>query len=389
MKDTASRPVRSADEVLLDEAEREVAGEGLPTTIGGYRRRRLLTYDALSTTWVGWHVTSGTPAWISVLRPRWRHRPLMVRRFLESVAVAPLRGLEVVGDAELPIRCLRTPGTPVAELIPQAGEAPVSLPLRASIFAHGLDGLAGLHGAGRTLGAPIENWLTVGAEGPGLVDRMSFGPPTVPTEEVQNLARIIVDLAPEAPDPIATLARTWCALPPPSARDGARLVSRAMASHLAWLRHQLVRSRRHRTRGGRIGRLSRLLRRLNDVQAPPVGCACLGIDSAGREVHVESDGERLRGGARELGTHANLPVVWSSAHGLDPVASRILVRVWSGCRGDDKERAARAHDELGVNAVDPLFFVRWLRAARRLRSARLLLNAESSVRLLPAVHPGS
>jgi hypothetical protein len=332
-----------------------------------------------------WHIATGKSAWLSVLRPRWRHRPMMVRRFLEPVAAPQLRGFDVVGDADLPTRCLRMPGTPVAELVPQSGEAPVSLPLRASIFAHGLDGLAGLHGASRTLGGSIENWLTIGTEGPRLVDRVPFGAASVPAEEVRDLARVIVDLAPEARDPIATLARTWCELPPPSARDGAHLVSRAMASHLAWLRHQLVRSRRHHTRGSRIGRLSRLLRRLDGIQVPPVGSACLGINATGLAVCVESDGQQLRGGAREADSCAPLPVVWSPDQGLDPVASRILVRAWSACRGDAKRQADEVHRKLGATAVAPMLFVRWLRAARQLRSARLLLNAESRVRVVPSV----
>jgi hypothetical protein len=43
------------------------------------------------------------------------------------------------------------------------------------------------------------------------------------------------------------------------------------------------------------------------------------------------------------------------------------------------------HRKLGATAVAPMLFVRWLRAARQLRSARLLLNAESRVRVVPSV----
>ena len=101
MDDTARRPSMGDDNALLDGAEREVASEGLPLTIGGYRRGRLLTYDALSTTWVVWHIATGKSAWLSVLRPWWRHRPLMVRRFLEPVAAPQLRGFDVVGNLSL------------------------------------------------------------------------------------------------------------------------------------------------------------------------------------------------------------------------------------------------------------------------------------------------
>jgi len=103
------------------------------------------------------------------------------------------------------------------------------------------------------------------------------------------------------------------------------------------------------------------------------------------EVHVESDGTLLRGGTREEGTTLALPIVWSPEQGLDPVASRILVRAWSASRGDAKGQAERAHQALGASAIEPKLFVRWLRAARQLRSARLLLNAESRVRVVPAV----
>ena len=70
------------DALLLQSAESATAGDGVPATIGRLRRRRLLHHDALSTTWEAWDIQTGQPAWLRVLRPRWREVPAMVRRFL-------------------------------------------------------------------------------------------------------------------------------------------------------------------------------------------------------------------------------------------------------------------------------------------------------------------
>ncbi len=273
MDNVSHKDRTDSDRTLLHVAERAVAGEGLPTTIGGYRRGRLLTYDALGTVWSAWHLASGTPAWLAVLRPRWIHQPAMVRRFLTVEAMPSVRGFSVLDAAVCPACVLRSPGTPVGDIVPQGDEPPVTLPLRASVFAHGIAALAVLHERSKSLGGPVADWLTLGSDGPQVVYRAPFHAPFTPAEEVQELARVILALAPEAQDPIATLAHAWVECPPPSARDGEVLVARAMASHLAWLRHQLVRSRRNATRGSRVARLSRLLRRLHRVKATPLGRA--------------------------------------------------------------------------------------------------------------------
>jgi hypothetical protein len=373
-----------SDVHLLGQVERALAGEGLEATIGPYRRRKLLAYDALSTTWSAWNVQTGKAAWVQVLRPRWWQRPSMVRRFSDVTSPAPLRGFTWLTGCDVPVRVLEEPGIPLRELVPVPGEDPVSLPLRAAVFAHGLQGLAALHGAERSVGGDIRDWLTVGAAGPRIVDRWPFASECTPEADIRDLARSIVDLAPASSDPIVTLARTWCERPPPSASDGTHLVARAMASHLAWLRHQLVRSRRHHTRGGRIGRLSRLVRRLEAVGLPPVGTACLAVRSDELPLMVWSDGEELRGGPASAPDPAQLPVVWSRAQGLDPVASRLLLRGWSAARETPEASEAIDRGSGATGGIPAEMVARWLKACRRLRSARLLLNAEAKVRMVPA-----
>lgn len=390
MSTTKGRPVgasHQSDRDLLVSAERAAAADGLPVTLGGCRRRRLLGWDALSTTWSAWDVRTGAPVWIQVLRPAWATHPPMVRRFVEAESSAGVRSFVPLVGAALPARVLVRPGTPLRELSPRDSEEPVGLPLRAAILAHGLEGLAALHRDERGLGGDLRDWLTVSRAGPRLVDRVAFGASFDSHRDLQRLSEAVLELAPHARDPIAALARTWCERPPPDAADGAMLVVRAMATHLAWLRHQLVRSRRSRTRRTRLGRLSRLIRRLEGVQAPPVGEACLAVGAEGQHVRVWSDGETMRGGAAlpgHIDVHAGeLPVVWSAAGGLDPVAGRLLVRAWSSAhQGLHQAEAERVQDALGSRAVAPELFVRWLKAARRLRSARLLLDAESRVRVV-------
>ena len=374
-----------SDRALLLDAERAAADTGLPSTLAGHRRRHLLGFDALSTTWSGWSVEQGTPVWLQVLRPRWVGHPTMVRRFVEARAPAGVAAFSPVDGAVLPTRVLRQPGTPLRELAPQPGEDPVCLPVRAAIFAHALAGLAAVHATGRGVGPGVADWVVVRPAGPMVVDRLPFAEPPDPERDLRELAAAVLALGPAAQDPLATLARTWAERAPPSAHDGGVLVARAMASHLAWLRHQLVRSRRSHTRGHRLGGLSRLLRRLEQVQAPPLGIACLATLGHDQQVLVESDGRVLRGGPVVAGHPRDLPLVWSADGGLDPVAGRLLLRAWAQCQGADRAAADAIQAALGPRAVAPTHFVRWLKAARRLRSGRLLLDAEARVRVLPPV----
>ena len=370
-----------ADRGLLEEAERAMAGHGLPAAPGGFRRHQLLAWDALSTCWSGWDLATGAPVWLSILRPRWLGHPAMLRRFWESPVAAGTRCFSPHRNGELPLRTVIRPGTTLRELTPLSGEDEVSLPLRASILAHGLQGLAGLHQQKRGVGGSVRDWLVVAPEGPRLIDRHAFCAAFDPAHELMELAASVVALAPNARDPIATLARAWCERPPPSAEDAGELASRAMATHLAWLRHELVRTRRSRIRGDRLGRLSRLIRRLDRVQHPPVGEACLAVGPDGQLVRVWSDGQTLRGGRSVAGAGEALPVIWSAEEGLDPVACRLLIRGWSQRDGRCAQTAA-AQAALGERATDPTLFIRWLKASRRLRSARLLLDAEARVRVV-------
>ncbi len=361
-----------SDRALLREAERAMAGHGLPATVGGFRRHQLLAWDALSTCWSGWDLDSGAPVWMSILRPRWLGHPAMVRRFWEAPDASGTRCFS---------RTVIRPGTTLRELTPVSGEDDVSLPLRASILAHGLQGLAGLHKQKRGVGGSVRDWLVVAPGGPRLVDRHAFCAAFDPTWDLTELAASVLALAPTARDPIAALARAWSERPPPSAEDAGELAARAMATHLAWLRHELVRTRRSRIRGDRLGRLSRLIRRLDRVQMPPVGEACLAVGADGDQFRVWSDGRILRGGRLVTGDGASLPVIWSAEEGLDPVAGRLLIRGWSQRDGHCAQTDA-AQAALGERATDPALFIRWLKASRRLRSARLLLDAEARVRVV-------
>jgi len=365
------------DVALLESAERATAADGVPTTLARLRRRRLRHHDALSTTWEAWDTESGRPALLKVLRPRWRAVPAMVRRFERQTNHAALCAFGPCNPAPIHHRVLDSPGIPLSAVFPLSDEPAVSLPERAAAFAFGLAGLQTLHADSRSLGAPVAEWLTVGPAGPRLLDTDHFGAPFDPHADLRSLADAVLRLAPEATDPIATLARTWTERPPPTADDAAVLVRRAMAAHLARLRHQLARSRRMDHKAHRLGHLSRLLGRLAAVERPPVGSACLAVTDDGLHVMVRSDGRTLLGGPVPSPVHEELPLVWSADGGLDPVAARLLMRAWSQRQTGQDDRREAVHAALGSSATDAGLVVRWLSAARRLRSARLLLDAEA------------
>jgi len=368
---------QTTDAGLLDAAEKSSAADGVPTTLAGLRRRRLRHYDVLSTTWDAWDIATGRAVWLKVLRPRWREMPSMVRRFEHTTPADEVRSFAPCVSSPVPHRVLQVPGTPLSAVQPVSGELAVSLPERTAALAHGLAGLHALHSRGRSLGLDLADWLTLGPHGPRLVDADQFDAVASPEDDLRSLALAVHLLAPQAVDPIATLARTWVERPPPTADDGAVLLRRAMAAHLAWLRHQLARSRRIDHKARRVGQLSRLLTRLADVQCPPEGSACLSVSEDGVYVMVHSDGRTLVGGPVPSPVHAELPLVWSQDGGIDPVAARLLMRAWSQRRRGRSNRMAEVQQALGEAAVDSELFARWLSAARRLRSARLLLDAEA------------
>ena len=367
----------ASDAFLLQCADLATAADGVPRTIGRLRRRRLLHHDALSTTWEAWDTQTGQPAWLRVLRPRWREVPALVRRFERHSPATDLLGFEPCVPGPLPHRVLRTPGVPLSAVHPLAEEPGMSLPDRAASLAFGLAGLQALHAQERCLGVPVAEWLLVGPRGPRLVDADHFGAPDDPHADLRSLGEAVVRMAPDATDPIASLARTWADRPPPTADDGAILVGRAMAAHLAHLRHQLARARRVDHKARRVARLSRLLARLSAVERPPVGSACLAVTGDGMHVMVHSDGRSVVGGPVPSPVHEELPLVWSVDGGLDPVAARLLMRAWSQRAQGDESRRAAVQEALGDAATDAELWGRWLSAARRLRSARLLLDAEA------------
>ncbi len=372
-----------ADATLLHDAEVATAGHSLPPDLAGVRRTHLMAYDPLSTTWAGWDLTTGTPAWLRVLRPQWQGHPGMDRRFVSGLS--PIAGLRVwtSGRAHgLPFFRLSAPGVPLRMLLPEGADPPFSLPERAIWFARGIDGLLVLHRHGRGLAGPIADQLTLGTDGPRLVDLDAFAKTVDPLHDLADLARTLLSLAPDAHDPLSALAHAWSTTPPPSIDDAAVLLQRAMAVHLVGLRHGLARSRRADTRRNRIGRLSRLVARLTLTSSPPTGRACVAVLPDDSLLMVDASPDRLVAGPVARPDVPPPHLVWSAASGIDPNAVRLVLRAWAS-RPPEREPARLAvQQQLGAAAVDPSWVVQWLSAARRLRSARLLLDAEHRIHLV-------
>ena len=73
------------DARLIALRELELAHQALPPTIDGVRRVRLLTTDAISTTWEGWSLDGGERMLMRCMRPRWKGDPVMIRRMGQDV----------------------------------------------------------------------------------------------------------------------------------------------------------------------------------------------------------------------------------------------------------------------------------------------------------------
>lgn len=363
------------DHTLWDAAVRAAAKAELPPVVGGVRLRGLLSWDPLSTTWAGWDTRTGAPVWIRILSPRWHHSPQLVRRLRVSRPPSAARPFVPSSDNALPHAIVTRPGTPIAELVPDEDGAVVSLVERCRALAAGLSGLESLHAQGRGLGDDPARWLTLSPAGAHLIDPDRFPEPSAAPDEVAQLARAVHALDPDAADPIAALVRTWLTTPPPSAADGTVLLKRAMAAHLARLRHTLVRTRRVDSRRDRVARLTRTLRRLARASRPPTGSACLAADGK-LFVVVHATPKAVTGGLTDNATDPELPTIWTPEAGLDPVAARMLLRAHSTHLRRPSVAVDTIQDSL-PHAIPASVVCRWLAAARRLRSARLLLDAES------------
>ncbi len=376
----AARPgsLQQLDACLLHLRELERADELLPAEIDGVRRIRLLSYDALTTSWIGWDLASGGRAAMRCLKPGWRQDPVALRRVATGVRLAAgtpgLAPMRWCPHGDWPHVRYDLPAPPLSEYLPV--EDPPDLRALARWLVLALLPLHGLHQRGLVLGGLAPDQLLLGPERPSIAWLDPIGTTSAgggAGEDLSDLARCLVALDPWGDHPLVELIRPWIRSPPASAPEAIDLVRRALADQLLAERHRLALRGRSTDRGARAAHLLRAANRLQLAMPPPAGRACLraGHDST---LHlVQSDGRSLKGGAAAGVPPHGLLTLYGPGRGLDAQGARSLLRAWNQRQDGDEQRRAAIQERWGAAERQAEDLVRWLAAAAKLRRARLVL----------------
>ncbi len=355
------------DDALLELRSLEISASDLPPLIDGARRDRLLCADAISTTWEAWHTDSGARLLLRCVRPEWRRDPVMLRRM--SRALQSPDPPQWNPDGAWPHLRVEAPGALLLDRLP-VEDTPDTVYL-ARIMAAGLSGLRRLHAAGLVHGAPLAAHLVEGRSVRLLwLDR--FGASGGPSADLAELGRTVAALDPEGLDPVGQLAHDWAELPPPSAADGERLFRRLLAGSLLSARHRIEVASRRKRRAGDLSTLRALTRRLSAALPPPAGTFCVKAERSGVLILIESDGQRVRGGAAASPGARDLPLLYAPDQGLDAQAARAIQRAWSKRAEGDLAQMATVNQLFGATTRAADGLMRWLAATSRLRALRLL-----------------
>jgi hypothetical protein len=358
------------DRALLELRDLELAHLALPPVIDGVRRGRLLRFDAISTTWEGWSLRGGERVFLQCLRPRWKSDPVVLRRMARGAT----HDASWHPTEDWPhLRCV-VHGALLVDRFPI--EDLISTHRLARIMGEGLAALRDLHSRGRIHGGALAPFLVESPQGLRLVALDPFDANGSPTDDLRELANLIVALDPLGEDPVAVLADEWSESPPPSAADGIRLLKRCLSGILLAQRHRLSVAGRSAHRLDRKTRFSRAVRAMARLVPPPAGKACVKVGADGAMVVVECDGETIRGGAVADASEGRfLPVIYTPTQGLDAQSARFLLRSWA-LRGQGDETTRRTiQAELNSDDSQAERLVRWMSAMARLRAARLILRA--------------
>ena len=358
------------DAALLELRELELAHAALPPIIDGVRRSRMLHCDAISTTWEGWSVSGGQRVFLRCIRPRWKTDPVMLRRMAKGTSEdASWHPAE-----DWPHLRTVLHGALLSDRFPVEDVA--STERLARLLGEGLNALHTIHEKGIVHGGPLAPFLVETRTGLRLITMDPFDATASPTENIRDLAAIVVSLDPLQDDPIALLAEEWTDSPPPSAKDGLKLLTRCLSGILLAERHRLSVAARSTHRLDRKTRLSRAIRSLSRLVPPPPGRVCVNVSNDGTLVVVDSDGETIRGGAVADPSEGRfLPLIYSPTQGLDAQSARYLLRSWAMRNRGDEEHRATIQQKLGSDDSRAEQLVRWMSAMTRLRAARLILRA--------------
>ena len=368
--------LQALDPLLLAVRALETIESGLPIQIGGLRRGEIWEQDAISVSFDAWR--RGQRVLLRALRPELRGDPVWQRRLHASTrwpAPHPLPGaLRMQGEwpmLEYPLH-----GPSLSQLLP-ADERP-DTQLIALALEGGLAGLEALHARGQVHGHLSARHLVRTETGFELIwlDPV-LAIASSPEQDLRDLGKAVATLDPSGSDPVGELARSMAHEPPPSVDMARALLSRTLAEALAERRHELAMRARDQAKRAREERLLSATKRLGIAISPPVGQFCLRAGQDSVLVVVDSDGTKIKGGPVAGMPARFMPRVWDAEHGLDPVASRALLRAWASRKTGDETRRAKMQAELGVDDAGAMNLCRWLSCQARLRAVRMLLELGS------------
>lgn len=371
---------RRDDRLLFELRSLERAADGLPTTIDGARRATLVSIDAISATFEAFD-PDGHRLLLRCARPEWARDPVMLRRLARAARDNPagLPAVTWLPDGDWPHLRLSAPAPRVVDRLPAEGAPDPHWMAR--LVGGVLQALQPLHSAGLRAGDDLAAMVTEPVDGGpgGLCWLDPFDPGADAGADLAALGRLAAALDPSGADPIAELGRAWAEAPPPSAAVGLRLVQRVLADTLMHQRHSLALLRRHQTKATRVARLARLVRALEQSLPPPVVRGCLRAGEDGLLALIDGDGEHIRGGTAADPDPRRLPLVWTRPTGVEVQRARWLLRAWATRTTGDPILRDEAQRALGGDDNRTALLMRWLQAALRLRSARLLLAAQGAV----------
>jgi hypothetical protein len=359
----------------------EITEESWPTRLPKLRRIRLICSDKLSTTWECWSNELSQRVLAKVIRPSISTDPVWRRRFArgaEILLTTPhLNEVIPYLDEKWPHLVFPLSGLLLSDGYPEADSSvPVveSRLLAVSLMA-GLNGLAELHAKGLVHGAVNRDCIVLERQSAKLVWIDPFGvTKRDQSSDIASLAESLTVLDPQASEPLGALVATWVDTPPPSVDMAKALFIRTLATHLTSSRHQLLlRSRMVNCKNGEA-RLLRAVKSLACSLAPPSGKFCLKADEDGLMVVAISDGQSVTGGGVASVPAKFIPTVYSPETGIDPSASRVLLRSWATRRSGDQTLRTRVMEELGGDDKRAEQLCIWLSAQARLRAARKLLE---------------
>ena len=368
--------LQALDPLLLAVRALESIQTRLPTQFGGLRRGEVWEQDAVSVSFDAWR--RGQRVLVRALRPELRADPVWLRRLQAGTrwpAPAPLpRALLLQGEwpmLEYPLH-----GPSLSQFLP-ADDRP-DTQLIAMALEGGLAGLEALHARGQVHGHLSARHMILNENSFELI----WLDPVLaiagsPTQDLRDLGKTVAALDPNGNDPIGELARSMAQEPPPSVDMARALLTRTLAEALAERRHELTMRARDQAKRAREKRLLTATRRLGMAIAPPVGQFCLRAGQDKLLVVVHSDGIKVKGGPVAGMPARFMPRVWDAEQGLDPVASRALLRAWASRKTGDEVRRAEMQAELGVDDTGAMQMCRWMSCQARLRAVRMLLELGS------------